>query len=60
MDDSNISQEISSNQNSTGIIDHTCDENEVSPLFNLLMELMTWSSPRSPLRSHYLVCIEHD
>ena len=30
MDDNNASEEISSHQNSAGVIDHTCDDNGIN------------------------------
>ena len=52
MDDNTASEEIASHQNSTGVIDHTCDDNIIIysiqnkkfmlPLFNKLFELMTY------------------
>ena len=32
MDDNTSGEEIASHQNSTGVIDHTCDENEINLL----------------------------
>ena len=32
MDDNNVSEEIASHQNSTGVIDHTCDGNGINVL----------------------------
>ena len=32
MDDNNASEEIASHQNSTGVIDHTCDDNVINLL----------------------------
>ena len=32
MDDKNVSEELESHQNSTGVIDHTCDDNGINLL----------------------------